>query len=44
LFGTDFPYISTAHNLSGLRSFGLAEADLRAIESQNAIRLMPRLG
>jgi predicted TIM-barrel fold metal-dependent hydrolase len=43
LFGTDFPYVSTAHNLAGLRSFGLAEADLSAIESQNAIRLMPRL-
>ena len=44
MFGTDFPYIGTAHNLDGLHAFGLAETDLRAIESQNAIRLMPRLG
>jgi predicted TIM-barrel fold metal-dependent hydrolase len=44
LFGTDFPYVGIAHNLAGLRSFGLAEADLRAVESQNAVRLMPRLG
>jgi predicted TIM-barrel fold metal-dependent hydrolase len=44
LFGTDFPYISTAHNLEGLRSFGLADADLKAIESGNAAKLMPRLG
>ena len=43
LFGTDFPYVGTAHNLAGLRSFGLAEADLGAIESRNALRLMPRL-
>jgi predicted TIM-barrel fold metal-dependent hydrolase len=43
LFGTDFPYISTAHNLQGLRAFGLADAELGAIESGNALRLMPRL-
>ena len=44
MFGTDFPYISTAHNLEGLRSAGLAEADMRAIASDNTIRLMPRMG
>jgi predicted TIM-barrel fold metal-dependent hydrolase len=43
MFGTDFPYISTAHNLEGLRAAGLAEADMRAIQSGNAARLMPRI-
>ena len=43
LFGTDFPYVTTAHNLEGLRGFGLKDAELRAIESGNALRLMPSL-
>jgi len=43
LFGTDYPYVSVVENASDLAKAGLSPADLRAIESANAIRLMPRL-
>jgi 6-methylsalicylate decarboxylase len=43
LFGTDYPYVSVIENANDLTRAGLARADLRAIESENAIRLMPRL-
>jgi predicted TIM-barrel fold metal-dependent hydrolase len=44
LFGTDFPYRSAAEHSAGLSAFGLAAADLAAIERGNAIKLMPQLG
>ena len=44
LFGTDFPpagpSINTVKSLAGL---GFSEADLRAIDRDNAVRLLPRL-
>jgi len=43
LFGTDYPYVSVVENANDLMKAGLAPADLRAIESENAIRLMPGL-
>jgi predicted TIM-barrel fold metal-dependent hydrolase len=43
MFGTDYPYVTTADNLRALRGNGIAEADLLAIERGNAQRLMPRL-
>jgi predicted TIM-barrel fold metal-dependent hydrolase len=46
LFGTDFPpggtSLDVAHTLSGLGLF--SDADLRAIERENAVALVPRLG
>jgi len=46
LFGTDFPpggsSLDVARALSELRMF--SESDLRAIERDNAVRLLPRLG
>jgi predicted TIM-barrel fold metal-dependent hydrolase len=41
-FGTDYPYFSSSQ-LVDLRQLGLAAADLQAIESDNAMRLVPRL-
>ena len=41
-YGTDYPYFKL-DQIGALRQSGLAEADLRAIESGNAIRLVPRL-
>jgi predicted TIM-barrel fold metal-dependent hydrolase len=41
-FGSDYPYFS-AGQLASLRKLGLAAADVAAIESGNAIRLIPRL-
>jgi predicted TIM-barrel fold metal-dependent hydrolase len=43
LFGTDYPYVSVAENVADLGKAGLSAADLKAIENENALRLMPRL-
>jgi predicted TIM-barrel fold metal-dependent hydrolase len=43
LFGTDYPYVSVVENANDLSNAGLSPADLKAIENQNALRLMPRL-
>jgi len=43
MFGTDYPYLTVGENASGLRGLDLPAADLQAIETGNAIRLMPRL-
>jgi predicted TIM-barrel fold metal-dependent hydrolase len=41
-YGTDYPYFKL-DQIGALRQSGLAQADLQAIESGNAIRLVPRL-
>jgi predicted TIM-barrel fold metal-dependent hydrolase len=43
VFGTDFPFGSSAATAKGLADYGLGEADLRAIGRDNAARLFPRL-
>jgi 6-methylsalicylate decarboxylase len=43
MFGTDYPYVTTEDNLRSLRSNGLSQADLIAIERGNAQRIIPRL-
>ena len=43
MFGTDFPWRAAGGSLHELRGLGLSEVDLRAIESQSAIGLFPRL-
>lgn len=43
LFGSDFPYQSAAETVTGLAEWGFSAADLRAIDCDNALRLMPRL-
>ncbi len=43
LYGSDLPYVSIEQNLQGLRSYGFSPQDLAAIESGNAMRLIPRL-
>ena len=43
MFGTDYPYITGKQNLGPLLKDGLSPADLLAIESGNAKRLIPRL-
>jgi predicted TIM-barrel fold metal-dependent hydrolase len=43
VFGTDFPFLTAGGTASGLRETGLfGPEDLRAIERDNAARLMPR--
>jgi len=43
MFGTDYPYVTVGENAASLRRYGLAPADLQAIEYGNAKRLMPHL-
>jgi len=43
LFGTDVPYMQAEDTVSGLAGLGLGAADIRAIECDNALRLMPSL-
>jgi 6-methylsalicylate decarboxylase len=43
LFGSDYPYVSVTENVSDLGKVGLSVDDLRALESDNAMRLISRL-
>jgi len=43
LFGTDYPFVhSIARTLEGLKTVGFSEAELQAIERDNALALLPR--
>jgi predicted TIM-barrel fold metal-dependent hydrolase len=42
VYGTDFPYGAAAHHSSGV-SAAFAGEDLRKVERENALRLLPRL-
>jgi predicted TIM-barrel fold metal-dependent hydrolase len=43
LFGTDIPYVKPETTVADLHTLGLSAADIRAIESENALRIMPSL-
>jgi predicted TIM-barrel fold metal-dependent hydrolase len=43
LFGSDFPYREAMEAVDGLANYKITEADLRAINYENTIRIMPRL-
>jgi predicted TIM-barrel fold metal-dependent hydrolase len=43
LFGSDYPYVPLAANVSGLLGAGLDPADVQAIMHDNAVKLLPRL-
>ena len=43
LFGSDFPYRDAMEAVRGLDDYKLSEADRRAIESENAYKMFPRL-
>jgi 6-methylsalicylate decarboxylase len=43
LFGTDFPFRDGAEEISGLSAFQFPAGDLRAIERDNALKLLPTL-
>lgn len=44
LFGTDYPYRQCDEQAANLTAMKLPAADTRAIERDNAVRMMPRLG
>ena len=43
LYGTDFPYRDGAEVNGGIADYGFSAADLRAIERETAVKLLPRL-
>jgi len=43
LFGTDFPFRDGAEEIGGLSAFQFQAGDLRAIERDNALKLLPTL-
>lgn len=43
VFGTDYPYLTTTPQRDALRKNGLSEETIAAIESGNAMKLIPRL-
>lgn len=43
VFGTDYPFRTSADHVKGLIDYGFSAADLRAIDRENALRLLPRL-
>jgi predicted TIM-barrel fold metal-dependent hydrolase len=43
LFGTDVPYMKAESTVTGLAGLGLSGAEIRAIECDNALRIMPSL-
>jgi predicted TIM-barrel fold metal-dependent hydrolase len=43
MFGTDYPYVKVTENAADLTGAGLPSAELKAIEAENALRLLPRL-
>jgi len=45
VFGTDYPYRTSADHVRGLRNSGVfGDAQLRMIERETALGLMPQLG
>ncbi len=44
VFGTDYPYRTCVEHVTNLRAMNLAAADLRAIERDNAIRMLRGVG
>jgi predicted TIM-barrel fold metal-dependent hydrolase len=43
VFGTDYPYVSIGTQAQALETLGLSASQVRAIDSGNAVRLVPRL-
>ena len=43
VFGTDYPFRTSEDHVKGLRNCGFSEADLKAIEVDNPLSLLPRL-
>jgi predicted TIM-barrel fold metal-dependent hydrolase len=44
LYGTDYPYRDGAEVNQGIAAYGFSAADIAAIERENALKLLPRLG
>jgi predicted TIM-barrel fold metal-dependent hydrolase len=42
LFGSDYPYREAKEAVDGLANFKFPAADLRAIDYENTVRLLPK--
>ena len=42
VFGTDYPFGNGAAIAAGMRSVGFTDTQLRAIDRDNALRILPR--
>jgi 6-methylsalicylate decarboxylase len=40
MFGTDYPFVAGIEAVEGLSSYGFSEADQRAIERDNALKML----
>jgi predicted TIM-barrel fold metal-dependent hydrolase len=43
MYGTDYPFRDGAEVNQGIANWGFNAADLRAIERENALKLLPRI-
>jgi predicted TIM-barrel fold metal-dependent hydrolase len=43
MYGTDYPFRDGAEVNAGIADWGFNPADLRAIERENALKLLPRV-
>jgi predicted TIM-barrel fold metal-dependent hydrolase len=43
LFGSDMPFVRAAKGVEGLAEIGLSPEETKAIDRENAMRLLPRL-
>ena len=43
MYGTDFPFRDGAEVNQGIADWGFSDSDLRAIERETALKLMPRV-
>ncbi len=43
MFGTDYPYRLASEHVAGIAGCGFSAAEVRAIDGDNAVRLLPRL-
>ena len=43
MYGTDFPFRDGAEVNQGIAAWGFSSDDLRAIERENALKLLPRV-
>ena len=41
MFGTDYPFVPSTDAVEGLKDYRFSEADERAIERENALKLLP---
>ena len=44
LLGSDYPFGNVGNTVDGLRTLGFSEQDLRGIDRENALKILPKYG